>query len=387
MTKDKDLKGAYNIKKRRLLIISDTAMFRVENEVFAFGPVVREVEAFKSLFCEITWIGFYRPEYENDQAFMKVDSNFVNTIMIAKSGGNSFFKKVAVLLKLPRMMKIIFPQVVQHHVIHTRAPSSPAFIGLFLSFVFRSKIWWHKYAGNWAQINPPFFYGLQIRCLKMARHTKVTINGFWPNQPAHCLSFENPTITREEQLTGYEAISGKGDPPYNFCFVGRLETEKGLSILLNALHQLKENELFGELHIVGSGPLQALCLEYEKKYSSLIFHGSLSRSSLNLIYAKCHFLYLPSRAAEGFPKVIAEAANFGCIPILSKISSISHYIFNGVNGFLLDDLQFTEDDIVNLTNKVISNKDLRKIALAAFEFSQEFTYERYLNRIETEILG
>ena len=44
---------------------------------------------------------------------------------------------------------------------------------------------------------------------------------------------------------------------------------------------------------------------------------------------------LPSYS-EGFPKVIAEAMNFGCIPIVSDISCIRQYIINGKNGFLIN---------------------------------------------------
>ena len=52
------------------------------------------------------------------------------------------------------------------------------------------------------------------------------------------------------------------------------------------------------------------------------------------IYSKCDFIILPSKS-EGFPKVIGEAMNYGCIPIVSDVSCISQYIQNGVNGFLI----------------------------------------------------
>jgi glycosyltransferase involved in cell wall biosynthesis len=45
-----------------------------------------------------------------------------------------------------------------------------------------------------------------------------------------------------------------------------------------------------------------------------------------------HFLLLPSDS-EGFPKVLAEAACYGVIPVVSSVSSIPHYI-NESNGFL-----------------------------------------------------
>lgn len=375
-------------KSKRLLIISHSAMFSKNNEVYAFGPVVRELESFVGLFSGVTWIGFSRPDCEDDPAFKKVDPKFVTVIMIPKTGGDTFFAKIGVLLKTPKMLRIIYRQVSKHHIIHTRAPSSPAFIGIVLSQFFKKKIWWHKYAGNWVQKKPPLSYGLQIACLKRAKYSKVTINGSWPHQPSHCLSFENPTITLEDHEMGFATLHKKKfQPPYNFCFAGRLESEKGLSILLKAYDQVAENPGFGQLHIVGAGPLKDLCMEYKNKYPSIIFHGSLSREELNKVYEKCHFLYLPSKAAEGFPKVIAEGANYGCIPIVSPVSSIKQYLFNEKNGFLLDDLSFDKTDLVRLTNSAINNENLKNIAFAAYEFSRKFTYDRYVTRIKNEILG
>ena len=44
---------------------------------------------------------------------------------------------------------------------------------------------------------------------------------------------------------------------------------------------------------------------------------------------------MPTTASEGFPKVIAEAINFGCIPVVSNISAIGHYVKDNVNGMYI----------------------------------------------------
>ena len=65
----------------------------------------------------------------------------------------------------------------------------------------------------------------------------------------------------------------------------------------------------------------------------ILFHGFVNRKRLFNIFSKSHFIVLPSQS-EGFPKVIAEASNFGCIPIVSNVGSISQYIKDQENGFL-----------------------------------------------------
>ena len=66
--------------------------------------------------------------------------------------------------------------------------------------------------------------------------------------------------------------------------------------------------------------------------------GWLLREQLNEIYTKCHLIILPSYASEGFPKVLAEAASYGCVPVASNISSIGQYIENNISGIVIEDI-------------------------------------------------
>ena len=64
--------------------------------------------------------------------------------------------------------------------------------------------------------------------------------------------------------------------------------------------------------------------------------GDITREELNKLYADAHLLILPS-SSESFPKVVAEAAAYGCIPVTTSLSAITRQITDGVNGFLMKD--------------------------------------------------
>ena len=128
--------------------------------------------------------------------------------------------------------------------------------------------------------------------------------------------------------------------------------------------------------------------EFEKiaKYinTTIIFHGFLEKDAISSIYSKCDFIILPSKS-EGFPKVIGEAMNYGCIPIVSDVSCISQYIQNGVNGFLIKPI--TSKEIIKNIQLAIKLKDneKEKIKKYNFELAEKFTYEYYKHRIKNEI--
>ncbi len=99
-----------------------------------------------------------------------------------------------------------------------------------------------------------------------------------------------------------------------------------------------------------------------------------------------HVLLLPSDS-EGFPKVVAEGANYGCIPIVSDISCLSQYVKNNVNGYVMSSLD-TEGLLYSVRRLIsLSGDDIKQMAQAAFEMSEHFTYDYYNIRITRDILS
>ena len=117
---------------------------------------------------------------------------------------------------------------------------------------------------------------------------------------------------------------------------------------------------------------------------TIVFHGFLDKNAISSIYSICDFIILPSKS-EGFPKVVGEAMNYGCIPIVSDVSCISQYIQDGSNGFLINPI--TSEAIqkkINLAKK-LSSAEIIKMNKYNFELAEKFTYEYYNNRIINEI--
>ena len=137
------------------------------------------------------------------------------------------------------------------------------------------------------------------------------------------LSFNNPCLTKKEISSNREIglkkiFNGK----LTFCFIGRLEEAKGLPVLLDAFGKLDKIDWIDKLHCVGEdhGRKKNERINFPNNIS-INFHGLLDRKGINHIYENSHFIILPSQS-EGFPKVLAEASSFGCIPIVPPIPSI-----------------------------------------------------------------
>lgn len=370
----------------KLAIISHTEHYKLpDGTIVGWGPTISELNHLAQDFDEIYHLAFLHPEMPPPSS-LPYTSSKIKFIPMKPLGGKGIEEKLKIIANVPSVINSVNKVLQQVDVFQLRTPTG---IGVFLIpylSLFSKKKGWYKYAGNWNQDKPPFGYALQRWMLKK-QHRKVTINGRWPQQESHCITFENPCLTGEERLIGLQITNAKVfKPPYTFCFVGRLEDAKGVQRIIDAFGSLENKKNLNTIHFIGNGEKMKV---YKKQCEELqlptVFHGFLDRAQVFEIYKKSHFLMLPSTASEGFPKVIAEAMNFGCLPIVSSVSSITQYV-NSSNGFVVDPctaeaLRELVLDILKIEENVLKVK-----ASKAYKVAKDFTFENYRHRIKTEIL-
>ncbi len=373
-------------RDNKLLIISDTGMFKKDKHYYAFGPVVKELEVFKERFSNIVWVGYERLDNIKNKSYLKVEVANVKMLPLKRVGGKTFLKKIKILFFYPFLVFKLFKYIYTHKYIHIRAPSHPAVVAMFYSFLFPKKIFWFKYAGNWKD-KASKYYELQRFILKyLPKNSIVTVNGKWHTKNKNILAFENPCLNNKDRTQGKNVIQNKKlEKQLIFCFVGALNEGKGVSLLINALKGLKNKERIKEFHFVGGSSK----LLYYKELANdigikIIFHGYIEKEVITKIYAKSHFIILPSKS-EGFPKVIGEAMNFGCVPIVSDISSIGQYIKHHRNGFLLKPI--TKNQLIMVLDEVftLNQKKYDEMIVKNYIIAKKFTYNFYLKRMNTEI--
>jgi len=147
-------------------------------------------------------------------------------------------------------------------------------------------------------------------------------------------------------------------------YVGRLSSEKGISELIDAIFlTLKKNNQLS-FTIIGDGPLRGLAeksLIDEIKEGRVVLTGWVNNEDLPNYYNDMKLVIMPSYT-EGLPGVLLESMACGTPVLASAVGGIPDIIENGVNGFLLNDLNPN-----SIANKIIEiiDSDLRDISLSA----------------------
>lgn len=178
-------------------------------------------------------------------------------------------------------------------------------------------------------------------------------------------------------LTAYKENKREGSP--KFLFVGRLFECKGIIFLVKLW---TKNNIDGELHIVGDGPL-ANWVESMSDGLKIIYHKTVSSEELTNIYIKSDIFLAPT-SCDTFSTVISEALMFGCFPIMSELVSENY------SNFIISDnaqsLELTADkwlesiqthirsiEIIRETSKI-----RRELAIKLLN-SQTISYSFYEN--------
>lgn len=373
---------------KKLLVISDTGMFQKDGSYYAFQPVVIELQYMLSIYDKIHWIGFERPDQKDNNSYVIVDNNNICLEMIPAVGGKKFSEKIDIIRSYPYIFSLINKSIKQINHIHLRSPSNPALVGCLFAFLKPKKTFWFKYAGSWVD-RAPLFYSLQRIILKklakIQRNVKLTINGDYEDHH-RIFNFQNPCINNEDFVNGRKTLTKKKYIyKYKLCFVGNLTPQKGVDKLLNALKINKSLYHIESIDFIGSSKLKKHYISASKNINiPSYFHGFLDKKEIFKILSKSHVIILPSQT-EGFPKVISEGMNFGCLPIVSAVSCVPQIIQNNKNGILLyknnpNDINRALDQL-----KKISNIEYYNRIKQNQEFCYKFTYENYLDRIDKEI--
>ena len=375
----------YLPKQSKLTVISDTAMSGIPAKPAAFEPVVREIDQLASGFKSVDWMGYMR--FSSSPANHKIPtSENIKMIGVHATGGNNFKNKISILTHLPRYLSRILYLIKNNNIVYTRGPSVPALLAILVSFFIKKKVYLHKYAGSWNLEHVPLFYALQRWLLKKQKRGHAIVSIALENDSGHTISLNNPCLTKDDIQNGFLAMKEKDyTNGFRICFAGQCVPTKGIFKLLDTINILADDTMFAGCTIVGNGDENELRSHLNHQANQITtFSGVLSRQDLNQIYAESHFILLPSQS-EGFPKVLAEAAAFGCVPITANLPGFDKIIKNEVDGILLDDLS-TENIYEKLTVAWADQSKMKKIANQAHQWSKEFSYNFFIQNINT-ILG
>jgi len=374
----------------KLLIVSNMAHYYRDGQLVGHGSTATEISYLAQLFEQVIHIGCLHPG-PAPMSFLPYKTNNIYFVPQEPTGGTRFWDKLRIVEHVPGYAKTILRELPGVDMVHVRAPANiPLIAIILLAFVRTPQLRWVKYAGNWQPTRREAWSSrFQRWWLKRGFHRGwVTVNGEWPDQPAHVRSFINPCLTDEEVQIAAEIAQGKTlSHPLRLLFVGAVNGAKGVGRALQVVQRLRQQALPVIFDIIGDGSSRN---EFELLAAQLgivdcvNFHGALPRTKLDDFYAQAHIMLLPT-GGEGWPKVLSEGMAYGVVPVSGNVSSIPQYLERFQVGKALD--PYDVEAFTQAITMYHSHPDIwKQESLNGLELARQFTYSHYLQDVR-DLLG
>ena len=164
----------------------------------------------------------------------------------------------------------------------------------------------------------------------------------------------------------------------DFVFLGRLDAEKGVWILLQAFSKLPQRKLT----VIGTGPEAGAMRAYidEHRLSNVQMMGALPHAEAIEQVARARALVMPTQLYEGLPLTVLEAFALGTPVVGSALGAVRTVIDAHGGGFLFD--QTSPDALVSTiegcTQAQLCAASLEGLRASETAFDPEKNYETLL---------
>ncbi len=130
------------------------------------------------------------------------------------------------------------------------------------------------------------------------------------------------------------------DKYYDIVSFSRIDANKNVGLLIEALAILKTKAVTPKVAIAGSGDKleEIKILAKERQVDDQIdFLGYVTGFDNKVRLLTRSRIFISCSKGEGFPVSLIEAMNCGCVPVVTNVGDISDVVHNDVNGFIFDD--------------------------------------------------
>lgn len=323
----------------RLLATTHVPHWVINGTLMSSGYFIRDLRIFGDLFDEVCICAPKSKELPPDDAVSYGDGYTLVDCSVAR--GADLRSRLRRSWAMPIIIARIMRAMRGCDAIHIRGPE---FMGIFgaIAVLFTNKPRCAKFANQWTpRSDEPLANKIQRWLFSRPGFGgPVTVNAIWGGNRRHIYSVFNSSITRSQlEKTREIAQSKRLGNPTRFLYVGRIDSNKNLDVILRAFAKARaEAGKEMRLDIVGNGPdlpaIKVLADDLGLSGSSF-FHGHKSPNAVCKIYAGSHILLLAS-SAEGWPKTPMEAMCHGVPSICSNVSTLPMILGNEERGLLVE---------------------------------------------------
>ena len=366
----------------KLLVITHVNHTQKDNKFYGYAPYTREMNLWFRHVDEVTVIAPVRKRDLSaiDEPYSHSNLNVKNIPAIEFT---SIGKSLVSFFKIPSILWTIYKACKSVDHIHLRCPGNVGLLGCFVQVLFPKTNKSAKYAGNWDPVSKqPWSYKLQKRILKsefLTKKMKALVYGDWKETSKNIVPFFTASYSENEKVEVKDKIL---DNKIHLLFVGTVSSNKRPMLSIKVVHHLIEKGHQAVLHIYGEGSECEIIKDYIVNHNlseNVILYGNKTKEEVKKAYQSAHFLVFMSKS-EGWPKVVAEAMFWKCLPISTNVSCIPQMLGFGERGSILPPNETAI--VLEIENYILSQSTYQEKANNAYNWSRKYTLDIFDKEIK-----
>lgn len=270
-------------------------------------------------------------------------------------------------------------------IVHTPIPGDIGTIGMIFALVLRKPLF-VRHCGNWfvQRTTAERFWKWFMERFAGGRNLMLATGGHCepPSRRNANIRWIFSTTLAGHELARGSPRDGLQGNPIRLIIACRQEKEKGTSIVIESLPEILKHYPDSTLGVIGDG---GALKEFQSLANTMglaghvTFHGKVNHQEVIELLKQADVFCYPTRASEGFPKVVLEALACGLPVITTPVSVLPQLIGNGC-GLLLD--KATPEALAEGVCALASDPDkYRQMSRRAIETASLFSLERWRDQI------
>jgi glycosyltransferase involved in cell wall biosynthesis len=139
------------------------------------------------------------------------------------------------------------------------------------------------------------------------------------------------------EASGVRQTRIRASLPVKIAFVGRIQIQKGVHLLIDAMKQFPAEQAIADIYgMPEETSYYKECIVKSEQVSSINWKGWLKRDDVPATLANYDIICIPSVVSEMSPMVIQEAFASGTPVLASNVHGNAEQIIAGVNGWLFE---------------------------------------------------
>ena len=223
-------------------------------------------------------------------------------------------------------------------------------------------------------------------CSKLSTHN-ITVSNFAKTMLLKHLQMNPSTVSMIPNGIDEAFFKAKLRPKWGqIVFVGRLEPQKRLDLILAAFKIFRKNVNDAELHIVGEGSLKSQLVLASKKVDGLYLHGSIPAGSTQELISTLDksWIFVSASEFETYGMSISEALGMGLPVVLTNApnnAAVHETAKHGFNSLIVEHNQPMA--IANAFERLYKDRELwDRLSSNAKSFPVSYSWDDVAKRVE-----